>query len=131
LSTPDSFPEICRSVCEARGWELHPVGVHVPLDGGRHQVVSLEVFDHEGSEMVRLSSTIGESSKLTPVRLTIALRINAELAHGAFAVKDDQLVMVETLLLADADPTEFESSIRYLAQTADYYERVIFETDDY
>jgi hypothetical protein len=131
LSSPDTFPEICRSVCEARGWDLNPTGVHVPLDGGRHQIVSLEVFDHEDHELVRLMSTIGEASKLTPVRLTIALRINAELAHGAFAVKDDHLVMVETLLLADADPGEVEASIRYLAQTADYYERVIFETDDH
>lgn len=131
MGSHDSFPEICRSVCEARGWDLNPTGVDVPLEGGRHQVVSLEVFDHEEQELVRLSSIIGESSKLTPVRLTIALRINAELAHGAFAVKDDQLVMVETLLLTDADPSEVEASIRYLAQTADYYERVIFETDDH
>jgi hypothetical protein len=103
----------------------------VPLDDGRHQVVSLELFDHEDEELVRLSSTIGEAAKLTPVRLTIALRINAELAHGAFAVKDDNLIIVDTLMLEDADPGEVEASIRYLAQTADYYECVIFETDDH
>ena len=127
----EAFSDICRSVCEERGWELNPSGVHVPLDDGRHQVVALELFDHEDEELVRLSSTIGEAARLTPVRLTIALRINAELAHGAFAVKDGHLMIVDTLMLDDADRGEVEASIRYLAQTADYYERVIFETDDH
>jgi hypothetical protein len=127
----EAFSDICRRVCEERGWRLSPSGVHVPLDDGRHQVVSLELFDHEDEDLVRLSSTIGEAARLTPVRLTIALRINAELAHGAFAVKDDHLIMVDTLMLEDTDASEFEASIRYLAQTADYYERVIFETDDH
>jgi hypothetical protein len=131
VATQTSFPDLCRNVCEEQGWDLQPSGVHVGLDGGRHQVVSLEIFEHEHDELVRFSSTIGEAGKLTPVRLTIALRINAELAHGAFAVKEDQLVMVDTLLLEDADPSEIEAAIRYLAQTADYYERVIFETDDH
>ena len=131
MATHVAFADICRRICEVQGWDLQPSGVHVPLEDGRHQVVALEIFEHERQELVRFSSTIGEAEKLTPVRLTIALRINAELAHGAFAVKDDQLVMVETLFLADADPGEIEASIGYLAQTADYYERVIFETDDY
>jgi hypothetical protein len=126
-----AFSEICRRICEEQGWDLQPSGVHVPLEDGRHQVVGLEIFEHERKELVRFSSTIGEAGKLTPVRLTIALRINAELARGAFAVKDDQLVMVETLFVVDADPRVIEASIDYLAQTADYYERVIFETDDY
>jgi hypothetical protein len=129
LATQHSFPDLCRRICSEQGWDLQPGGVHVSLDHGRHQVVALEIFEHEREELVRFSSTIGEAGKLTPVRLTIALRINAELAHGAFAVKDDQLVMVETLLLEDADPGEVEAAIRYLARTADYYERVIFETD--
>lgn len=131
MSAHEAFSDICRRVCEEQGWQLNPTGVHVTLDGGRHQVIAVELFDYEDEELVRLSSTIGEAAKLTPVRLTIALRINAELAHGAFAVKDDNLIIVDTLLLEDADPSEFEVAIRYLAQTADYYERVIFETDDH
>jgi hypothetical protein len=131
LAADEPFPDICRRICEERGWELNPSGIHVPLSDGRHQVISLELFNYEEEELVRLSSIIGNTAKLTPVRLTIALRINAELAHGAFAVKDDHLIIVDTLMLEDTDPGEFEASIRYLAQTADYYERIIFETDDH
>jgi hypothetical protein len=60
-----------------------------------------------------------------------ALRINARLAHGALAVRDDALVMIDTLMLEDADAAEIEASIGYLAETADYYEKVLFGTDEY
>jgi len=131
LSANEAFGEICRRVCEEQGWDLLPSGVHLTWADGRHQVVELQLFEHEGKDLVRLISTIGATHDLTPVRLTIALRINAELAHGAFAVKDDNLVMVDTLLLQEADAGEVEGSIRYLAETADYYEKAIFETDEH
>jgi hypothetical protein len=131
LTTNEAFGEICRRVCAEQGWDLLPNGVHVKWADGRHQVVELQLFEHEGKDLVRLISTIGATENLTPVRLTIALRINAELAHGAFAVKDDNLVMVDTLLLNEADPGEIEESIRYLAETGDYYEKAIFETDEH
>jgi hypothetical protein len=129
VSKNEAFSNLCRRVCQEQGWELRPSGVHVDLSDGRHQVVELEVFQHEQDELVRFFTTIGKTENLTPVRLTIALRINCELAHGAFAVKNDNLVMVETLMLEDADPSEIEASIRYLAETADYYEKAIFEQD--
>jgi len=130
LVTKEAFSSVCRRVCEEQGWELLPSGVNVEWPDGRHQVVALEVFHHEQEELVRLFTTIGATGNLTPVRLTIALRINAELAHGAFAVKDDNLVMVDTLMLDDADAGEIEASIRYLAETADYYEKAIFKIDE-
>jgi hypothetical protein len=124
-----AFADLCRSVCRTHGWELLPNGVRVEWEDGRHQLVELEVVDHETEALVRLFTTIGSVEKLTPVRLTIALRINAELAHGAFAVKDNQLIMVETFLIDGVDEGQIAASIQYLAETADYYEKAIFETD--
>ncbi len=131
MSATEAFSSVCRHICEEQGWDLLPSGVQITWPDGRHQIVSLEIFQHEDEDRVRLFTTIGETADLTPVRLTIALRINAELAHGAFAVKDDDLVMVDTHLLAGADPTAIEASIRFLAETADYYEKAIFETDEH
>ncbi len=131
MTQKDAFAEIFRRVCDEHGWELLPNGVHVTWADGRRQVVELEIFQHEQKELVRLFTTIGSVENMTPVRLTIALRINAELAHGAFAVKNEHLIMVETLMLDDADPGEIEAAIRYLAETADYYEKAIFETDEH
>jgi len=130
LATSEAFSEICRRVCEEQGWKLDPAGVHVPLPHDRHQVVSLEFFQHEREERIRLLTTIGGTNDLTPVRLTIALRINFELAHGAFAVKDDNLILMDTLMLESVGSEELELSIRFLAETADYYEKAIFDTDE-
>ncbi len=59
------------------------------------------------------------------------MSINVELAHGCLAVKNDHLVMTDTLMQRDADYGEIEASIKYLAETADHYEKTIFETDQY
>jgi hypothetical protein len=125
------FPDLIRRVCHEQGWNLLPSGVEVRFEDGRHQLVELEFVQHDDGDVVRLFTTIGLVSSLTPVRLTIALRINAELALGAFAVKDEHLVMVDTLLLPSADEAQVTASVRFLAETADYYEKAIFETDDY
>jgi len=131
LSTTTAFSEVCRRICHERGWELLPSGVQLTWSDGRHQIVSLEVFDHDGTDRLRLFTTIGTTENLTPVRLTIALRINYQLAHGAFAVKDEDLIMVDTLMLDPADEREIADAIQFLAETADYYEKAIFETDEY
>jgi len=131
VARQEDFAQICRSVCEERGWKLIAGGIEVPLREGRHQLVGLEFFEFRSEELVRLHSTIGNALALPTDRLTTALRINAELAHGALAVREDDLVMVDTLSLSDSDPAEIEASIAYLAESADYYEKNLFHTDDH
>ncbi len=131
MGTQEAFGQICRRVCDQQGWELLPTGVNVKWADGRHQMVSLEFFEFEKEELVRIYTTIGGIGDLTSERLVIALRTNADLAHGALAVRDDQLIMTDTLMLDDADPGEIEASISYLAKTADYYERMLFDIDEH
>ena len=131
MSTRETFGRICKRVCQEQGWELLPSGVKVSWGDGRHQLVALEFFEAEEEELVRLSTVIGKAQRMDPARLSSALRINYNLAHGALALKDDELVMADTLLLSDAGPAEIEASISYLAATADYYERTIFGTDEH
>ena len=127
----EHFAQILERVCRDRDWDLLPTGVHVSLPNNRHQLIEIEFFQFKREELVRLFSTIGEVDGMNAVRLTVALRINAELAHGCLAVHEDHLVMTDTLMLRDADSAEIEASIGYLAETADYYEKTIFETDRY
>ena len=131
MTSEQRFRELCRDLCDHHGWELRPNGVHVPLPGGRGQVVSLDLFQFEERDMVRLTTVIGSASAANTVRLNIAMRLNAELAHGAFAVREDDLIMTDTLLLADVDPDELEGALRYLAETADRHEEQIFGTDQH
>lgn len=131
MATAERFGEICKRVCKERGWELLPSGIVVRFADGRHQVVSMEFFEFRDEEQVRLYSTIGRAGELGNESLVTALRVNATLAHGALAVREDDLVVVETLILRDADPSEIEASISYLAETADYYERMVFGRDEH
>ena len=127
----EHFAQNIERVCRDRGWDLLPTGVLVRLPDDRGQLVEIEFFQFKSEELVRLFTTIGEVEGMSAVRLTVALRINTELAHGCLAVHEDHLVMTDTLMLRDADSAEIEASISYLAETADYYEKTIFETDQY
>ena len=131
MTTQEGFPAILRQVCKERGWHLLPSGVQVSTGEDRHQLVGFELFHFKDEDLVRLHTTIGELEELNPVRLKIALHINADLAHGCLAIRKDQLVMTDTLMLKDADFGEIEASIGYLAETADHYEKTIFDTDQY
>jgi hypothetical protein len=125
------FAQILKRVCRDRGWDLLPSGVNVSLPQDRAQLIEIEFFEFKHEELVRLFTTIGEVDSMSAVRLTVALRINTELAHGCLAIHEDHLVMTDTLMLRDADSAEIEASISYLAETADYYEKTLFETDQY
>jgi hypothetical protein len=131
LARQEHFPRLLERVCGERGWLLLPSGVQVSWADGRHQLVELEFFQSGREELVRFYTTIGSAEDLGPVRLTVALKINAELAHGCLAVRNEDLIMADTLLLQDAGQAEIEASIDFLAETADYYEKTIFETDQY
>ena len=131
MASKEHFAQILKRVCRDHAWELLPSGVQVSWPNGRRQLIELKFFEFKREELVRLFTTIGDVESMSAVRLTVALRINAELAHGCLAVHDDHLVMTDTLMLRDADSAEIEASIAYLAEIADYYENSLFETDQY
>ena len=131
MSTREGFATVCRDVCRERGWELLPAGIRVDLPEGRSQLVELDFFEVQDRPLVRLSTRIGSESGLSDVRLSLALRLNAELAHGAFALRDGELVMLDTLVLEDTDPGELEATVGYLAETADRYEERLFGSDEH
>lgn len=131
MASADSFAHICEQVCEERGWELLPSGVNVSLPGDRHQVVSIELFEHGGEPMVRFLTTIGSAHGLARARAVQALQLNTSLPFGALGIRDDLLCMTHCLILADVDAREFEATLEFLADTADSYEKILFDADEY
>jgi hypothetical protein len=133
-STPrpslSAFADACRLVCEEQGWELLPTGIVVRWGDGRHQLVSLEHFEFEREELVRLSTRIGESDHLGRDQLALALETNSGLAHGALSISENHLCMTDTLLVSSADGSHIAAAVEYLARQADEYERAIYGTDD-
>ena len=130
-ATRESFARICERVCEEQRWKLLPTGVELRWPDGRHQLVSLEFRDFDGEDLVCFSTVVGDARVLPPGRLMLALQANARFPHGALAVRDDQLIMRDTFLLADVDAAQIRASIAYLARTADDYERIFFQTDEH
>lgn len=122
---------IVERVCKKNRWTASGDHLEFPLPGGRKQLVFAEEFEHEGEKMLRLYSQVGDESSLTEIRLRAALSLNFKLPHGAFALREGKLVLTETFLLREADEDEVESAIRYLAESADRYERLIYGTDRY
>ncbi len=129
MSARENFDRLFVEVCASREWICQRGQVEVKLESGRRQVVQLEYFEYAGRSMVRFHTVIGSTERIRAGRLQFALEINFSLPHGSMAVEADQLVMVDTLILADADPGEIEASLEYLATTADHYEASIFGPD--
>ena len=123
------FGEVFNGVCGKNGWSVKGSEATLSLPGGRSQKVLWTQFRHEGKDLARLHSVIGAAGADAPVRLESALRLNFNLPHGAIAIHEGRLVLCETFLVAEADPGEVESSIRFIAEMADRYERQIFGTD--
>ncbi len=118
-------------MCERCEWGFSETRIELEFQEGRRQIVELDFFDFEGRQLVRVFSKIGDVSRIHPMRLTDALRLNYSLPHGAMAVKRDVLVMVNTLHVDDASDAEIEATVRYLAEMADHYEKTMFGTDDH
>jgi len=123
------FEELLGRVCGEQGWVHDASGIEVKLEDGRRQVVKLDYFEFEGAELVRLYTVIGESRRIHPLRLTQALRVNFGLPHGAMALRGEELVLVDTLIVEDADAGEIEAAVGYLAETGDHFERTLFGPD--
>ncbi|MEE3327838.1 MAG: YbjN domain-containing protein [Myxococcota bacterium] len=130
MAGTEGFEEICDQVCQERGWKRGAHQIDVPIAGNRNQTVYFNFFDFEERAMVRLHTVIGSTARIRPERLTFALELNFRLPHGSLAVEKENLVMVDTLVLDEADSVELESSVDFLARTGDQYEAALFAKDE-
>lgn len=127
------FREIVDSIAQACNWEVEAkqgsISIEVPTGSGRTQMVLItDDTDVADQPIVRYWSVIGPAEDIEYRR---CLEENAKLAYGAFAIQDDQLVLMDTQLVQDADPMEVGASIGNLAAYADRYERDLFGIDKF
>lgn len=127
----EQFEKRTGEICERHEWKWDGARVELHLDGGRRQQVELDYFVYADHEMVRLYSTIGPTRRIAAQKLVFALEMNWKMPHGGVAVHDDMLVLVDTLMVGDATPSEIEATVTYLAETADQYEESMFGPDAY
>ena len=99
--------------------------ITLDLKGGRKQTVTLATFQDGGLEFGRLKSKIAPSKALSGERPTSALRMNAGLTFGSLVIEGDDLIMQETLMLAETTPAHLLASLQYIGEMADRYEKVL------
>ena len=128
------FREIVESIAEACKWVVNSESdgslcIEVPTGSGRSQmVVVTEDTDIADQAIVRYWSVIGSAEGIEFRR---CLEENAKMAYGAFALQGENLVLMDTQLVSDADPMEVGASIGNLAAYADRYERDLFGVDNF
>ena len=99
--------------------------VTLDLKGGRKQTVTVSTFSEGGHQYGRLKSKIGPAAALSSQRPTSALKMNAGLTHGSLAIDGDDLVIQETIMLAESTPTHLLASLQYIGEAADKYEKMM------
>ena len=129
-SSQETFARLAERVCRENGYVLEPGGARVQLPESRSQLVAMEQFEYAGRERVRLWTRIGPKEDLGHVRMETALEVNAQLPHGALGLREGFLVLSHTLALDEVGSDELETALRFLAETADEYEKSIFDTDE-
>ncbi len=104
--------------------------VTLELKGGRKQSVIVSTFEEGGIQYGRLKSKIGPATALSSQRPTMALRMNAGLTHGSLCIDGEDLVIQETLMLAESTPTHLLASLQYIGEAADRYEKTMASGSD-
>ena len=122
--------ELLKKTVEQGKWiNLRETGgtwlITLDLKGGRKQTVTLVTFKEGGNEFGRLKSKIAPATALSGERPTSALRMNAGLTFGSLVVEGDDLIMQETLMLAETTPAHLLASLQYIGEMADRYEKVL------
>src|SRR5690348_10026131 len=112
--------DIIEQITRACGWELRQDGdsfiVCVPTGGGRGQLVAvIESVDPAEQRIIRFWSVVGDADKVDARK---CLEENARLPYGALVIQGKKLCLMDTELLAEADPAHVGTLIGNVAAEA-------------
>lgn len=109
--------------------ESDEVMLRMELGGHRHQEVVAYPFQEDGRSYVRFYTPIGKRGDVPRPMLTTALELNASLTHGAFAIYEGRIALLDTMELDGVNPEEGARILRYLGRMADSFEKMAFGVD--
>src|SRR5262245_26949440 len=125
--------DLVAKMCKLEHWTAEPDGggvwIEIPQPKGRKQKVFAVSFKDKTEPMVRYTSRIGPADQIEDKRAKMALELNSKLPHGCLAIDGDQLVVTATRPLKTTTPESSAAAVRYIANQADTYERLIFSGD--
>jgi hypothetical protein len=128
---------LIQQVARSAGWQYQPTrqGYHliVPIGPNRRQIVEAVIHsDVDGHSMIAFRSTCGPATEENAMSL---LRMNKNLAHGAFAIEETpsgEMVVMQANQLADtADALEITRAVSALAWQSDAAEQKLLGYDEH
>lgn len=118
-----------QQIAAQRGWAMvrghdGSAKVEVETEHGRSQVVHVTPGrDPDGRPLVFVWSVVCETTAIgDPYYL---LRLNADLTYGALAVRDPNVILLDTQLVQTADDEELLRVIFYVGKFADDLEKQV------
>ena len=102
----------------------------IEFDNGRSQdmLVTLRL-DESGDRVINYRSEIMEIKNDMPDLYKYCLKLNNTFDYGALALRENTLVMYNSILLEECDPVRFIKSLIYIAAKADEIEEMLLKED--
>ncbi len=123
-----------QQIAAQQGWAMvrdhdGSAKLEIPTEYGRSQVVHVTPgTDPDGLPLVYVWSVVCSTSAIgDPYYL---LRLNADLAYGALAVRDPNVILVDTQLVQTADHEELRRTVLYVGKFADDLEKQVHGSVD-
>lgn len=131
MEFPEFISQVAEMTCATRTEDPEAGEVLLTLEtpGGRSQEVRAYEFTEDGRSYVRFYTPIGKEGDLPRSILVTAMELNASLAHGAFALYEGRVALVDTLDLAYANSEEGARILGYLGRMADTFEKMAYGLD--
>lgn len=105
--------------------------MNILLEGRRKQILKASLFKDMEEEIIRLTTPVGKRADLSERKLAATLELNSTLNYGAFALRNEELVMTETFSLHRTPLTEALHIAQYMTKMADSYEQMTTGLDRY
>jgi hypothetical protein len=99
-------------------------------DNRKQEVVISLDHDESGDRVISCVSTIAKVKADHSELFKYALKLNATIDYCAIALKNETLVLKNTLLLEDCDPHQFMKALIYVAAKADELEEMLTQKDE-
>ena len=127
------FYSLLQQVASYQGWPMaqstNGIRYEIPTEYGRTQVVEVsQGADPDGRPMAFIVSSVCETTQVADPWYLLGL--NAELAYGALALHNNQVVIIETQLIQTADAEEVMRAVYYVAKYADQLEQQVYGSVD-
>lgn len=126
---------LLQQIAHQRGWAMvsnhdGSAKLEIPTEYGRSQVVHVTPGrDPDGRPLVFVWSVVCQTHSIgDPYYL---LRLNADLTYGALAVRDPNVILVDTQLVQTADHEELMRSVFYVGKFADELEKQVHGAVDH